>query len=355
MLRRILLAIVALCVGAILVYGFWPIVDRTQSAARPSAMPVFDGDLPNADRIREFARAEARGIDALVIHRDGALALEFGAVSQPMNLGSVRKSVLSLLYGIAHDRGLIDLDRTLSDLGIDETDTPLTPTERRATIEHLLQSRSGVYLQSGGETALTVRTRPERGQYDPGEAFFYNNWDFNVLGVVFEQETGLSIGQALDEWLAREIGMEDYHPSHVYFDRWGSTSDHPTYRMFMSARDLARLGTLVLNDGLWDGRRILSQEWLARSMAPHSQVGPPLSRPPFDGFGYSWWLNTETGDVVASGWGGQYLYVDVVNRATIVARRDTGNTLLGHLWFRQFTPHGRPEDLLRILGYLDGA
>ena len=150
MLWRLSLVAIVLCLGSVLVYGFWPIVDRTQSAARPSAMPIFDGDLPNADRIVAFARAEARGIDALVIHRNGALALEFGAVSEPMNLGSVRKSVLSLLYGIAHDRGLIDLDRTLESLGIDESDTPLTPTERSATIEQLLQSRSGVYLPSGG-------------------------------------------------------------------------------------------------------------------------------------------------------------------------------------------------------------
>ena len=78
--------------------------------------------------------------------------MEYGETSTPMNLASIRKSVLSLLFGIAWDRGLIELSQTLDVLGIDEKRTLLTHTEKQATIEQLLQSRSGIYLQSGAET-----------------------------------------------------------------------------------------------------------------------------------------------------------------------------------------------------------
>jgi CubicO group peptidase (beta-lactamase class C family) len=346
MRRMILGGGAALAVGG-LAFGLSPIVDRGLSASVPQAMP--EEALRGANGILDFAAHQAQGIDALVIHRGTAMVLAYGPVHRPMNLGSVRKSVLSLLYGIALDRGLVDLDQTLAELGIDESRTPLTETEKSATLAQLLQSRSGVYLPAGGEGETAELTRPERGSARPGEQFYYNNWDFNVAGVVFERKTGMTIGAALNEWLAKPLGMEDFHPSHVFFDSAGGLSDYPTYRIFLSARDLARIGTLVRNGGTWQGAEVVSTAWLDRSLAPLSRAGAELSEPPYDGFGYSWWINTATGDVMAAGWGGQYLYVDRVGDLTLVARKDTGNSPLGHLWFQTVETPGRFQDVLTLV------
>lgn len=345
MRRAILLGGAAVAAGGLL-YGLTPIVDRGLSGSAAQAMT--EAPLTNAASIAAFAADQARGIDALVIHKGDTVAVSYGPVDHPMNLGSVRKSVLSLLYGIAVDKGLVDLDVTLGELGIDESRTPLTDAEKSATLAQLLQSRSGVYLPAGGEGDTARETRPARGSAAPGSQFYYNNWDFNVAGAAFVRITGLEIGAALEDWLARPLGMQDFSPSHAFFDE-GGPSDYPTYRIFLSARDLARIGTLVRNDGVWEGRQVVSAAWLDRSLAPVSRAGAELSAPPFDGFGYSWWINTETGDVMGAGWGGQYLYAERQGDLTVVARKDTGNSPLGHLWFSLVETPGQFADVLTLL------
>lgn len=329
---------------AVLVAGCWPFIDRQAKAANPVPMksaPLAAGD---AGKLTAWIGNETEGIDAFIAVRNGQVLMSQGAVDVPMNLASVRKSVLSLLFGIAWDRGLVDLDATLGELGIDESRSPLTATEKQATVEQLLQARSGIYLQSGAETVEIKDGRPRRGQFLPGEHHFYNNWDFNVLGVIFEQRTGLSIGQALESWLAVPLGMQDFSPEHVLYESGDSDSDFRTYRIHMSARDLARLGTLVQQDGMWGRERIVSKEWLDRSTAPHSKPDSAF----YDGFGYSWWLNSELNAVQGDGWGGQFLLIDRDHDLVLVTRRDNGNSILEFLVFSQFKPEGHPADIQKL-------
>ena len=347
-MRRLAKAIgilLALALAGALVLGFWPMTNRWVHAAHPVPLPV--APIPNAEALTAYIQRNRPGIDAFVIHKDGALAFSYGAADVPMALASGRKSVLSLLYGIAWDRGLIDLHKTLKDLRIDESATPLTDTEKRATIENLLESRSGVYLPSGAESPQMKAARPNRGQYSPGENFYYNNWDFNVLGTIFESQTHMTVANALEQWLAQPLGMEDFAPTHVRFDREGET-DYPTYRIHMSARDFARIGTLILQNGTWNGKRIVSEAWLTKSFTPSSTFETAGWGFASDAYGYSWWLNTVEDAVIADGWGGQYLYVDRRNKIVFVSRCDIGNSLLGFQWFQRFKQPGDPARLLAL-------
>jgi CubicO group peptidase (beta-lactamase class C family) len=98
--------------------------------------------------------------------------------------------------------------------------------------------------------------RPARGSHPPGTFWYYNNWDFNTLGTIYEQATGTGIYEALDRLIARPIGMQDYRPQDgVYFP--GAASTHRAYPLRMSARDLARFGLLYLNKGAWAGKQIV--------------------------------------------------------------------------------------------------
>lgn len=326
------------------VIGLRPFIDRDAEAANP--VPLKEAPLPQgqAEKIKTFIENEADGIDAFVMLRGERALMQYGEEGTPMNLASARKSVLSLLFGIASDRGLIDIEQTLAELGIDETGNPLTEIEKQATIEQLLQARSGIYLQSGAETVEIKDGRPGRGQYAPGEHYFYNNWDFNVLGAVFEKETGLTIGEALEVWLAIPLGMQDYNQKHVFYDKQGSDSDFRTYRIHMSARDLARLGALVAQDGVWDGKQLISKEWIEKSVKPYSETNNYF----YDGFGYSWWLNSELDAVAADGWGGQFMLVNREQDLVLVTRRDTGNSMLGFLIFIGLKKQGHPADIQKL-------
>lgn len=326
-----------------------PIVDR--SLKPETGVPMHTGTLDPLQEAALLAFLDERGaaIDALQVVQDGVVVFSHGAVETASNLASARKSVLSLLYGIGIARGLIDPEATLEELGIEETRTPLTEQERMATVRQLLQSRSGVYLPADAESGGAAERRPLRGEDAPGETFYYNNWGFNVLGVIFEHQTGLEIGSAFETWVAKPISMQDFHPSHIFFDREGGTSDYPAYRIFLSARDLARIGVLVAQDGQWQGQQIVPSAWIEESATTWSRVGPPLTAPPVDGYGLSWWLDPSRGDMIASGWGGQILYVGRSDALVVAILNDTGNSAIGHLWFRWFGARASGLDMMRIL------
>src|SRR4029450_3377258 len=139
---------------------------------------------------------------ALLIIKSGKVVYEYGDVSQASYLASARKSVASMLYGKYVSNGTIDLDRTLGDLGIDEAGG-LLPIEKTATVRHLLMASSGVYYPAGSPGGN--ETTPAGGWKNPGTYFLYNNWDFNVVGAIFEKLTGKTIFQALAEDLARPL------------------------------------------------------------------------------------------------------------------------------------------------------
>ena len=336
-------------VGVLVLSACSQIVDRSLRSVSGVPMPVGTLAPQQQAALSAFLIERGAAIDAVQVVRDDKVVFSYGAVDVASNLASARKSVLSLLYGIAIERGLAVADATLAELGIDESRMPLTEQEHSATVRQLLQSRSGVYLSSDAESDDARERRPARGEDTPGEEFSCNNWGFNVLGTVFEQKTGLPIGEAFNEWVARPSGMHDFHPSHIFFDDAADASDYPAYRMFLSARDLARLGSLIARGGRWEERQIVPEPWIEESATPWSHVGPPLTDTPVDGYGLSWWLDPKRSDMIASGWGGQILYVGRSDGLVVAMLNDTGNSAIEHLWFQWFGARANGHDMMRIL------
>ncbi|MCE9657524.1 MAG: beta-lactamase family protein [Burkholderiales bacterium] len=290
---------------------------ETWAEAPPAASGWSAEKLQAAD---ETARAIGTGA-YLVVHR-GVLVHAFGPVAQPMNLASVRKSMLSVLYGIEVDRKKIDIDKTLAELGIDDKGG-LSDTEKQATVRQLLQSRSGIYHPAAYEMAAMKAERPYRGSHEPGTFWYYNNWDFNALGTVFEKITGSSVFAALDRELARPLAFQDFILSRDTRSVTEWASSHAAYVMRISARDLARVGLLMAREGRWQGRQIVSKEWIAESTRSYTAVAPGL------GYGYLWWVGRDGWafrqrfpGAVFSGRGnyGQFLLVDPVRDLVVVHR-----------------------------------
>ena len=103
------------------------------------------------------------GSTAVVVVQRGAVIAEWGDVERPVHCHSLRKSFLSALYGQPVRQGTLSLGATLAELGIDDAVEPrLTDAEKQATVEHLLQARSGVYHPAAYETPAMVEERPAR-------------------------------------------------------------------------------------------------------------------------------------------------------------------------------------------------
>src|SRR5690606_29581195 len=112
---------------------------------------------------------------AIMVVQDGKIIASWGDVSRRVNVASVRKSLLSALFGIAVSKGRIALGSTLADLGIDDKAPALTEAEKQATVRDLLMARSGIYHVAAWETSDARKKRPERGSHTPGSFWYYNN------------------------------------------------------------------------------------------------------------------------------------------------------------------------------------
>ena len=246
---------------------------------------------------------EALPTTAFLVLDRGRVVLDHGTTTTPHFLASARKSVLSVLYGPAVADGTIRLGASLGELGIDDIGG-LLPQERRATVRDLLTSSSGVY-HPPATVAGPEEDAPARGTQPPGAQFLYNNWDFNALGTIFERCTGRTVFDALAEDLAAPLGFDDFDPARQRLLGRSDVSEHLAHHFFLSARDLGRLGTMMLRGGRWEGRPVIPESWVAESTSIQVDRGAGVQLD----YGYLWWLPRRLGrgSFLAIGNFGQYL------------------------------------------------
>jgi CubicO group peptidase (beta-lactamase class C family) len=273
-------------------------------ATRPvSASAVFPAadweritDLPAAGYCQDrldlvTAKAKTLPTTSMMVVVGGRVLYEYGDVTTVSYLASVRKSVLAMLFGTYVAGGKIDLEKTLSQLGIDDHGG-LTDAEKEATVADLLGARSGVYHEASN-AGDDLASAPPRGSQKHGTYYLYSNWDFNALGTIFEQETGQSIYDALERDLAQPIGMRDFDRSTHRRTGDAKRSIHLAYHMNFSTRDMARVGYLMLREGSWNGRQIVPRDWARRIVSvvtPVGEMNPPRNRQGPFGYGYLWWV-----------------------------------------------------------------
>ena len=294
----------------------------TVAAATGAALaprPLFAASRGRGVRAKlEDFRKSARelGVRALVVLKDGERVVSDGDVGEPMRIASIRKSFVSALYGMAVAEGKAKLDATVASVGIEDY-SPLTEIERGATIRNLLMARSGVYLPTAAETEAMRAARPARGSHAPGTFWYYNNWDFNVLGEIYQRVTGEGLFTAIEHRLARPLGFTDFDPlQHTRWSYDAQSPRFPAYNMLLSARDMARFGQLYLQRGRWNGKQLVPESWVEESTRSYSVTGRPGAT---SGYGYMWWivgsepeidrLGLPAGAFTAAGNGGRYITI----------------------------------------------
>ncbi|MEN6370089.1 MAG: serine hydrolase [Thermotogota bacterium] len=237
------------------------------------------------ERLQAFDEAAAKlGYTAVMLAYDGKVFHEWGNSTYNYRCHSIRKPFLGALYGIHVARGEIDLDATLKTLGIDDIPPRLTAEEKTATIRQLLQSRSGIYHEAAAETEGMSAARPARGSHAPGTFFYYNNWDFNALGTIFNHLTGLGVFEAFEKEIAIPLGMQDFAPANCEYQLEAEKSMHPAYSFRMSARDMLRFGILFQQGGTWRGQQIIPKDWIEESTQTYSIEDAASGV----GYGYLW-------------------------------------------------------------------
>ncbi len=286
------------------------------------------GALPDGSRLEE-AVSHGDTLAFLVVH-DGLIVGEWyrgdHGPGEPSMLFSASKSILSLLIGAAIDDGLISsVDASVTDY-VPELDGGGFDS---VTIEDLLRMDSSMdYVEDDNPLGVHIRfnyTTDLRSQIldlsvrsEKDSEFRYKSGDNALLGLILERALdGQSLSAYFEERLWHPLGAVS--PASWNVDREGGF-ERTWCCLAMTARDLARFGQLVLDDGRWQGERLLPEEWLARSFeAGFTRARWPefFSDSALSNYGYQWWL-LEDGSPLAFGKAGQYLFIDPVNRVVIV-------------------------------------
>ena len=307
--------------------------ENWQKAVEPEKLGWSSAKLAEA---RSYSKKI--GSAAVMIVDNGVVVDAWGDITRKFYCHSIRKSLLSALIGIHIEEGNIDLSKTMEELDIDDYEPSLTAIEKQGTVFDLIRSRSGIYHPALGEGYFMIPMRPERHAYAHGTFWYYNNWDFNALGTIFEQETATKIFEEFNNRIANPLQMEDFKISDCRYKtsedyRQGPISKHRYYQFRMSTRDLARFGFLYLRNGRWRDQQIISSKWVQESTASHSQIWPD------GGYGYMWWTGAKGGlfanvivrehSFLASGAGVNKVIVLPYRNLVIVHRVDTSKGLQG--------------------------
>ena len=241
---------------------------------------TFGWSPENLEQARQ--QAEKINSESVMIVDSGRLIAAWGDISDVYYIASCRKSILSILYGAYVEDSTIRLNSTLEEIGISDNEG-LLDAEKQARISHLLTSSSGIFHPAA---ATNNQNLPPRGSQTPGEQFYYNNWDFNALGTIFNTLTGEDLYEEFDQRIAQPIGMQDFViKDHGRYD-YSSVSEHPAYHFDMSARDMARFGLLCLREGKWKEAQLISSDWLSKSTQPLADAHDFGN----SAYGYMWWV-----------------------------------------------------------------
>lgn len=297
---------------------------------------------------------DGSGASGVIQHRGREVA-SWGDPDVPEMAYSATKSFIALVAGVAFDRGLLRPEEpVVESVALTEFERGLA---RRITWRHLLQQTSqwqgALWGKPSSVDAQSFREGDEVHDVEPGAGWAYNDVRINLLTLALTCLFESSLEEVLREAVLDPLGASRSWSWHGYSNSWlplgrrrlsvVSGGAHWGGGLFISARDMARVGQLVLDGGVHDGRQLLSPAWMGRMWAPCG-IKPE--------YGYLWWLN-DTGKVwpgaprtgrCARGNGGRHLlWVDPARDLVIASHWGEQVEALLREVSAAVPPHGQPS------------
>lgn len=256
------------------------------------------------------AARQLDGIESLLVWQGGEYLVEAyfeGRAQDQRDVRSVTKSITALLFGIAVDRNLVaPSDPVTKYLSANHAEH--APGAHGLTLEHLLTMSAGLdwdeaqlaeYVDWQSALVPTHHYLSRPRVMAPGSAFNYSSGAAHLLSEVIAAASGMPYAEFAQQHLFRPLGFGP-----VTWQQFRDGSTNGASALKMSARDLIKVGQLMLADGVWDGRQIVSADWLAQMTQRQIGAGRAM------GYGYLWWIpEYNERSWVARGFGGQQLVI----------------------------------------------
>ncbi|MEC0176893.1 serine hydrolase [Paenibacillus favisporus] len=266
------------------------------------------GDLDDFIKQKRY-----RLVNSVLVVRNGKIVFEryYNKYNENTRnqIKSIWKSILSLLTGICLDKGMIrSLDEPIGDY-LPAFQRGVHPYHKAITIRHLLTMSSGIFWNGGVHYHCPMveqmkRTRDwiahvaDVAMKDyPGSSYVYKEWDVLLLSAVIGNAFGNTSYELCEQLLYKPLGISS--------GRWAESPCGVSYTVMkgeehsnLSARDLAKIGFLVLNNGIVEGQRIVSEHYIKEMLRPNDNNSS---------YGYLWWI-LENG-YACKGFGGQEINI----------------------------------------------
>ncbi|MGD8403633.1 MAG: serine hydrolase [Anaerolineales bacterium] len=289
--------------------SYWP--TQGWQASTPEEQG-FDS-VKLAEGLKEIRDRDIK-IHSLTIIRSGDLILD--ANLHPYDgetvhhLASVTKSVMTTLIAIATDQGYLQLDDHMLSFFPDREIANNGFLKRFITVRHLTGMSSGLdciaandeqtLTEMGSATDWVQFTLDLKVTHLPGTHFEYCSPGMHVLSAILQEATGMTTAEFARLNLFEPLGITDLiweQDPQGYSDGWAG--------LYLYPRDMAKLGYLMLHQGQWDGKQIVSSKWVQEATRLQSKTGQG------DDYGYGWWVPPPTQfiEFAAEGRGGQYIRV----------------------------------------------
>ncbi|NGM83477.1 serine hydrolase [Paenibacillus sp. 7124] len=315
--------------------------------------PVSTPDKHNMDLacMEKFDRAiNKTKVKSCLILKDGTLVYQYFKSNKIRdNLGRINsctKSIVSVLIGIAIEEGFIpSVDMTMERYFPDIVNNQADSRKKDITIEHLLTMSVGIDWPEFGEwnymppmcTHDVVKFVFDRELADdPGIRMNYNSGCSHVLSAVLMQATGMKTSVFADKHLFQPLGIEDY--------RWFEDAKGISYGsdgLRLLPYDMAKIGQLYLQEGIWKGKRIVPAEWIRNSTEPCFLTYDYIGH-----YAYHWWVTKVHPDqndftlnnrmFFAMGRNGQFIIVIPSLQTVIVFTSTLDNTIKPLDFVREF-------------------
>jgi CubicO group peptidase (beta-lactamase class C family) len=240
---------------------------------------------------------------------------------------SVTKTVTSVMIGVAMQQGdfKAGLDTPILNYFKDRRVAGIDDRKRHVTLRHLLTMTSGLdwtpyngymdprnastQMESSKDWVQYAIDRPM--EYEPGTKLVYSDGNAELLGYIFQKETGDDIAQYAQQHLFAPLGI-----GATYWKRTPTGVANTEGGLYLRSEDMAKIGLLYLDNGMWDGQQIVSADWVRQSLSPQVQAGKGQE------IGLLWWLEPHGagGDATFAGhgFGGQVLLVDRERNLVVV-------------------------------------
>lgn len=283
----------------------------------PTTSPEMDDlDRTWLERAAGMISEHLPHVTSLLVSRHGHLAFEryFGIqMDEPQDTQSVTKSLVSLLIGVAVKRGILRVDQPILQDWSYAASVINDPRWHQVTVGHLLTMTSGLPSEITDPTyddAWFLNSDPLRFtleqtlQTEPGEAFHYSNAGTHLLGALLAHTVKQSLDDFAQEVLLTQLGIPRRPWAKDAQGRvWGSGM------LYLTPREMLRLGQLVLQEGWWQGKSVLPAAWISQMTCLRSKGYTFMDGLP--GYGWLWWLPgpDEIPGFYATGYGGQYIAV----------------------------------------------